>query len=288
MTKVPGPTDVAVVGLGLMGQRMAGRLLDQGYRVHVWNRSPAATEALAAAGAIQAVTPRQAAENAGTVITMLTDGAALSAVVSGPDGIGACSRSVTLVQTSTVSPDEVRSLSGQLPAGSILVDAPVLGSVAEAGSGTLHLLVGAADADYRQCLPLLRALGTPQLVGPLGTGAAAKLVANSTLFGMVGVLAESLRLADALGLDTDAAFGVLAATPLAAQAERRRPAIAEGTYSPRFALSLARKDAELVVAATEPGTLRLAEAMRDRLREAEAVGLGGLDYTAILGHMLSA
>src|SRR5438067_1964291 len=80
-------------------------------------------------------------------------------------------------------------------------------------------------------------------------GKAAELVANSTLFGMLVALGEALALADRLGLDRDTAFEVLAHTPLAAQAERRRDSLATGSYPRRFALSLARKDASLVVEA---------------------------------------
>lgn len=289
-------TDVAVVGLGLMGQRIARRLLHQGYRVHVWNRTGAAAEALAEAGAEIAETPSQAADRAGTVITMVADGAALRAVVDGPDGIGACPHPVTVLQMSTVSPEDTRRLADLLPTGSTVVDSPVLGSVVEAESGTLQLLVGASEEDYRRCLPLLGALGTTRLLGPPGAGTAAKLVANSALFGVVGVLGESLRLARTLGLAADEAFEVLAATPLAAQAERRRPAITENTFPPRFTLSLARKDADLVAEATivqgeaqgaAGERLRLAEAMRGWLRDAEAAGLGALDYTAVLGFQLS-
>ena len=77
------------------------------------------------------------------------------------------------------------------------------------------------------------------------------LVANSTLFGVLGTLGEALALADGLGLARDAAFEVLAATPLASQAERRRPAIESDDYPPRYTLALALKDAGLIIKAAE-------------------------------------
>jgi 3-hydroxyisobutyrate dehydrogenase-like beta-hydroxyacid dehydrogenase len=109
-------------------------------------------------------------------------------------------------------------------------------------------------------------------------------VANSTLFGALGVLGEALALADALGLARDVTFDVLATTPSAAQAERRRPSLESGDYPRRFALSLALKDAELVAgAATDAGRdLRLAAAARAWLADAEAAGWGERDYSSVL------
>jgi 3-hydroxyisobutyrate dehydrogenase len=98
------------------------------------------------------------------------------------------------------------------------------------------------------------------------------------------VLAEALRLADVLGLSREAAFEVLAATPIAAQAERRRPALEAGDYPPRFTLSLARKDADLVGAAAPE--LRIAHAARSWLADADDAGWGDRDYSAVLGWLL--
>jgi 3-hydroxyisobutyrate dehydrogenase/2-hydroxy-3-oxopropionate reductase len=104
------------------------------------------------------------------------------------------------------------------------------------------------------------------------------------------VLGEALALADGLGLTRETAFAVLGTTPLAAQAERRREAIERGEYPQRFALALARKDAELIAAAAQTAgiELRLAEAARGWLADAESSGLGDRDYTAVLARILGA
>ena len=135
---------------------------------------------------------------------------------------------------------------------------------------------------------MLSRLGTPVHVGRLGSGAAAKLVANASLFGVLGLLGEALALAHGLGLPRDAAFEVLSTTPLAEQALRRRTVIESGDYSSRFALSLARKDADLVVDAARGAhvDLRLGAAGRTWLVDADDAGLGDLDYTAVLGHII--
>jgi 3-hydroxyisobutyrate dehydrogenase-like beta-hydroxyacid dehydrogenase len=175
-----------------------------------------------------------------------------------------------------------------LPAQTALLDSPVLGSLSEAESGTLTLFVGGPSELYAEHEQLLSALGTPVHVGPLGAGAAAKLVANSTLFGVLGVFGEALALADALGLPRDAAFCVLEASPLAAQVERRRASVEANEFPPRFPLSLARKDADLIAEAAENAglDLRLAAAARSWLVDAEHGGHGDEDYSAALAWIL--
>jgi 3-hydroxyisobutyrate dehydrogenase/2-hydroxy-3-oxopropionate reductase len=135
----------------------------------------------------------------------------------------------------------------------------------------------------------LSVLGRPLHVGPLGAGTAAKLVANTTLVGVIGLLGEALALGEGLGLARDVVFDVLATTALAQQAERRRQAVEAGDYPPRFALYLARKDADLIVeAAAKAGVdVRLVTAARSWLADAEAAGLGAQDYSAVLAQILA-
>jgi 3-hydroxyisobutyrate dehydrogenase-like beta-hydroxyacid dehydrogenase len=278
---------VAVVGLGRMGSRIARRLLDAGYSVIVWNRTPAKAEELAAHGAEQVAMPVDAARRADAVVTMLADAAALQAVTEGTDGIAAgVDDTTTVIEMSTVGPPAISRLAATLPAGRLL-DAPVLGSLPEAEAGKLRIFVGGPDELVEEWTPLLSVLGSPLHVGPLGAGAAAKLVANTTLLGTLGVLGEALALADGLGLSRDTAFEILASTPLAAQAERRRPSLESGDYPARFSLSLARKDGDLIAeaAAAAGVNLRLAQAVRSWLREADEAGLGDSDYSAVLARI---
>lgn len=283
-------TTVAFLGLGAMGSRLAGRLLDAGTDVVVWNRTPARAEPLTARGAALAGSPAEAAAGADVVCTMLASPQALRAVTEGPHGLASGVRvSTVVVEMSTVGPAAIARLAAALPVGVGLLDAPVLGSVSEAEAGTLQVFVGGPAPLVEEWTPLLRTFGTPVHVGPLGAGAAAKLVANSTLLGVLGVLGEAVALADGLGLSREAAFEVLSVSPLAAQAERRRPVI-EGAEPPRrFSLSLAVKDAELVVdaAAGDGVDVRLARAVRDWLVDAERAGLGGQDYSALLTRILA-
>jgi 3-hydroxyisobutyrate dehydrogenase/2-hydroxy-3-oxopropionate reductase len=281
-------TPIAFLGLGAMGSRMAARLLDAGHDLVVWNRTPERAEHLVAAGAVRAETPAAAAAQAELVITMLADPAALEAVTDGPDGVArALAPTATLVEMSTVGPAAIERLAAALHPERLL-DAPVLGSLSEAEEGRLQVFVGGSRTLAERWAPVFEVLGTPTHVGPLGSGARAKLVANSTLFGVLGVLGEAVALGDALGLDRDVLFTVLSGTPVGAQVERRRPVL-EGEESPvRFALSLAVKDAELVgeAAAAHGADLRLAAAARSWLADAEHAGWGERDYSAVLSYVL--
>jgi len=276
--------DVAVVGLGAMGSRMAGRLLEAGHHVVVWNRTAERAAPLVERGAERATTPAEAADRAEAVITMVADPSALIAVTEGPDGIAATEHTVTIIEMSTVGPAAIARLASAMPERIRLLDAPVQGSLGEAESGSLRIFVGGEDPEVERWMPLLAALGSPIHVGGVGTGASAKLVTNSTLLGVLGVLGEALALAEGLGLDRETALEVLKATPLADQVERRRPALEGGVKPPRFTLSLARKDAELIrdAAADRGLDLRLAPAARAWFEEAEAAGRGDDDYSSVL------
>ena len=267
-------TDVAVIGLGTMGSRIARRLLDAGHDVVVWNRDPAK----AAGFPRRAGSAPEAALAADVVITMVTDETALVAVTQFPPDAA-----FTLVQMSTVGPSATERLAARLPAGVELLDAPVLGSTAEAEGGTLRIFAGGSDDLVARLTPLLSTLGAVTPVGAVGAGSAAKLVANFALLSTIAALGESLALGEQLGLVDDAVFDVLATTPLAAQAERRRPAIEAGEYPPRFRLALAEKDARLVSAA---GGGPVAAATQAWYERALQHGRGDDDYTAVLAEIV--
>lgn len=280
---------VAVVGLGAMGSRIALRLLDAGHDLVVWNRSPRKLEPLLERGATAAASPRAAARRSRRLITMLADPQALRSVSDGPDGIAAGAHpDLVVVEMSTVGPTAVAELAALLEPSARVVDAPVLGSISEAAAGTLTIFAGGSGDLVDEVRPLLATLGTVVHVGPRGTGAAAKLVANAALFGTIAVLGETLSLAAALGLSREATADVLETTPLAEQTRRRLPVIDAGVYPRRFALSLARKDAELILAsATNVVRLRALEAVCEWLGAAERQGRGDSDYTAMLATILA-
>lgn len=285
----PVVTKLAVIGLGAMGGRIAHRLLDNGHEVGVWNRTVEKMQPLVDAGATPHDSPAEASKRADAVITMIADPDALREVTEGSDGVlGELAEGAALIEMSTVGPEAIERLAERMPPGGTLIDAPVLGSTGEVDTGTLKIFVGGSSGDYERWKPLLSELGSPMHAGPLGSGAKAKLVANLTLVATLTALGEALALAEGLGLDRDKTFEVLSGTRLAAEAERRRDSIADNTFMKRFALALARKDADLVSeAARRAGVeLRVVPAAREWFAEAEAQGWGDLDYSAVLAHIL--
>ncbi|MEU6504964.1 NAD(P)-dependent oxidoreductase [Streptomyces sp. NPDC046942] len=245
---------IAFLGLGHMGAPMAGRLLTAGYPLTVWNRTPARAEPLVAEGAVLAGSPAQAVRHADVVLTMLAGPDALTAVA---DAVVPELRPGTVwVEMSTVGPDAVREVGGRLKDGVLLVDAPVMGSTDRAADGTLGILAG---GDVTAVEPVLAHLGTVTRTGPLGSGAALKLVVNTAVIGGVGIVAEALRLADTLGLDGDTARAALAASPLGGVVGR---AFAEDVH---FATELAVKDLGI---ATGAARLPVAEAVSAHFRQA--------------------
>lgn len=273
---------VAFCGLGAMGLPMAARVLSAGHDLTVWNRSPGRAGDLLAQGATEAQSPADAAAGAEVVVTMLADPAAVDAVVS---AVGeTIDAGATLVEMSTIGPDALRSLAARLPDGVDILDAPVLGSVPQATEGTLKIFVGGDAAVLARCRPVLDAMGTPRHLGPLGSGASMKLVANSILGALMGGLAEALALADAFALEEGAVLDILAESPIGVTVKSKRALIESGEYPANFKLALAAKDLRLVTEAAEAAgvELRLAAAARAWLERAAERGLGDLDYSAVI------
>jgi 3-hydroxyisobutyrate dehydrogenase-like beta-hydroxyacid dehydrogenase len=278
-------TAIAFLGLGQMGAPMAARFAAAGRELRVWNRSPQAAAPLVAAGARLAAHPAAAVRGARAVFTMLATPEALEAVVFGEQGIAAGIESDTdFIEMSTVGVRAIRSLAARLPAGVALLDAPVLGSVPQATDGTLKIFVGGEPAVFERCRPDLEVLGVPRWFGKSGSGAAMKLVANSTLGALMTTLGEALALADGLQIDPTAALDVLAESPIGITVRSKRELIESDRYPPRFKLGLAAKDLRLVAEAAEDGgrTLRVGKAARDWIDAAAAAGLDGLDYSAVV------
>jgi 3-hydroxyisobutyrate dehydrogenase-like beta-hydroxyacid dehydrogenase len=273
---------IAFCGLGLMGAPMAERLVDAGHDVVAWNRSPEKADRLVDRGAERAATPAEAAGGAEAAVTMLSDPGAVRAVVLGPDGLAAgLGSGSVLVEMSTVGPGVVREVREGLPHHVDMVDAPVRGSIPQAMAGELRILVGGDPDAVGRVWPIVVHLG------PLGTGAAMKLVANLTIGVVVTAFGEALVLADALGLDRAATLEMLAETPIGSLVPRVGPSLESGDWSPRFKLELAQKD--LRVVSEEAGgrgeRLPLAEAAHGHFVDASKAGFAELDYTAVVAHM---
>jgi 3-hydroxyisobutyrate dehydrogenase len=251
---------VAFLGLGHMGAPMAHRLVAAGHDVAVWNRTRERAAPLARGGARVAATPAAAVAGADVVITMLSGPPSVESVLFGPDGAGAALEpGCCLVEMSTIGPDAVRDIAARLPSGVGLVDAPVAGSTPQAEAGQLRILTGGAPGDVERVTPILERLGTVIRCGGVGSGAAAKLVANTALIAGMTLLGETVRLADSLGVPRDLALQVLGAGPLGGMLQRAR---AGGGF---FTTDLAAKDLALAV---DAAALPVATAALEQVRAA--------------------
>ncbi|MBI4635280.1 MAG: NAD(P)-dependent oxidoreductase, partial [Candidatus Rokubacteria bacterium] len=196
------------VGLGVMGGRMAKRLLDAGYAVVGYNRTREKARRLAQAGLRVAGSPREVAEAAEAVFVMVTDGAALDAVARGPEGILAgLRRGALVIEMSTVSPAAVRALGAEVAArGGALLDAPVSGSSVTIEAGQLSFMVGGEAAALERARPWLLAIGpTITHVGEIGLAKTMKIAINQGLAVQMLAFSESVLLAEKAGIPRERA-----------------------------------------------------------------------------------
>ncbi|MEA2669979.1 MAG: hypothetical protein QOG45_199 [Chloroflexota bacterium] len=275
---------VAVLGLGNMGSGIAGRLLDAGHELHVWNRTAARAEPLTARGAVLEASPGAAVREVEVAVTSLADDEAVLGVVLGDDGVAGClPPSGVLVDMSTVSPETSRRLARAVDGR--FVDAPILGAPQAVTSGQATILLGGPDDLVDRLMPLFEQVSARQLrCGPAGTGTTVKVVANLLLLGQLTVLSEAVATAQANGVD-DRLIAELGRTPLVAPAlHNRLDDVIQGDHQGWFSARLGHKDVRLARTLARSGGLDLAvaatvEALFD---EAIAAGLGDRDIAAVV------
>src|ERR1700694_5983774 len=247
---------VAFIGLGHMGHGMAGRYLDSGFDIALWNRSKAKPENRIARGARWGHSPADAADGADAIVTMVADDDASRAVWLGNDGAALTANTGTLaIECSTVSYRHALDLARELRGrGLIYIDSPVTGLPDAAASGKLTLLVGAEPADLERARPYLAPLSTTiRHFGAVGTGTVYKLINN--LMGAIQIagIAEGLAIAEQAGLDMklvlEAVETGVAASPQVIRHSRRM--VARNFSGATFTAALRRKDAAYAVALAE-------------------------------------
>jgi len=247
---------VAFIGLGRMGHGMAGRYLDAGFTVSLWNRSKAKADDLIARGAHWATSPEDAAIDADAVVTMVADDEASRQVWLTKDGAAATMKAGAIaIECSTVSYDHALNLARELHSrGLVYIDCPVTGLPDAAAAGKLTLLVGADSADLERARPFLEPIGsTIRHFGAVGSGTVYKLINN--LMGAIQIagLAEGLAIAEQAGLDMklvlESIQSGVAASPQVLRHSRRM--VARDFSGATFTAALRHKDAAYAVALAE-------------------------------------
>ena len=206
---------IGIAGLGRMGAAIAARLIEVGHTLAVWNRTPDKAKPLQTAGAELARSPGELAEKVETVITILTDAAAIQAVYDGPAGLLSGNVAGKLfIEMSTVQPQTEIELAGRVRAkGAGFVECPVGGTVGPARQAKLIGLMGAHDGDAARAKPILEQLCRRlEHVGPVGNGALMKLAINLPLLVYWQALGEALALSRTVGLDPSRLMDLFADT----------------------------------------------------------------------------
>lgn len=276
---------LAFCGVGTMGYGMAQNLIRAGHTVTVYNRTRARAEPLAGLGAHLAASPREAAQNADVVFSIVADDGASRAVWLGQEGALAGIRPGTLcVESSTLTPGWVLELADHVRAKqSELLDAPVVGSKPQADGGELGFLVGGSESALERARPLLETMGKNIFYfGANGNGAMVKLINNLIASVQLVAFGEGLALAEQSGLDVNkVADFLLQGPPGSLLLKRKAPALIGHDYTPNFALRWMHKDLSygLEQGAQRNVPMPTISATRELMRMAMAQGWSDQDYT---------
>lgn len=249
---------VSCIGLGALGAPMARNLLEAGWRVTVFNRSPEPANALAAAGAQRARTAAEAAAASPLVLLCLSDDQAVDEVLElAKAGLRP---GALVIDCSTISPSTSQRLAQELKSRGVgYVDAPVTGGTEGARAGTLRVLIGADVASLERARPLLEVIGgSLHHFGPVGAGQQAKAVNQVLVAGSYAAVAEALALADRLGLPPEPLVDALRGGAAGSWAlENRSQQMINDSYPLGFKLALHRKDLGIALSAAAEAQLGL-------------------------------
>ena len=243
--------NLGYVGLGAMGGRMAARLLAKGHVVTGYNRTRSKAQWLIERGMKWGDSPRRVSEAADVIFVMVSDSAALEAVVDGPDGVIAGLRAgQVVIDMSTVSPTVSRAVAAKArEKGADMLDAPVSGSVATLEQGKLSVMVGGQGATFERVKPLLEDVG-PKVthVGENGLALSMKIAHNLSLAVQMLAFSESVLLAEKSGIDRETAVDILTHSVIASpMIQYRGPFVLRMPEEAWFNVNMMQKDMQLAL-----------------------------------------
>jgi 3-hydroxyisobutyrate dehydrogenase-like beta-hydroxyacid dehydrogenase len=285
--------ELGYVGLGTMGGRVALRLLKAGHKMRGFNRTPERAQWLVDEGMQLCPTPRQVAESSEITFTMVTNTAALKAVVEGEDGILAgIGPGKVYVDMSTSSPDYSRELSERVrAAGGAMLDVPVSGSVSTLEEGRLSLMAGGAKNDFERVLPVLKAIGpTVNYVGSNGQAVLMKIAINLQLAVQMVAFSEGVLLAERGGIARKTAVEVMLNSVIASPMVKYRcPFVLDMPDEAWFDVNMMQKDMLLALELGRKSNVPLptTAVTNELLTSARALGLEKQDF-AVLFNALEA
>lgn len=283
---------VAFLGLGVMGFPMAGHLAAAGHEVTVFNRSPAKADAwVARHGGKAAATPREAAAGAEFVMACVGNDDDLRSICLGDDGAFAgMDAGAVFVDHTTVSARVTRELAAiAAGAGIGFVDGPVSGGQAGAENGQLSVMCGGSAQDFDRAAPVIDAYAKIcRLMGPVGAGQTTKMCNQIAIAGLVQALSESLRFAEASGLDIDKVVEVISQGAAGSwQMANRHQTMAAGEFDHGFAVDWMRKDLGICLDASDDlGVSLPVTALVDQFyKEVQGMGGGRWDTSSLIARL---
>jgi 3-hydroxyisobutyrate dehydrogenase len=276
---------VAVIGAGIMGSAMARNLVAAGLDTRVWDRSPSATGPLADAGAVVAASAREAVRDAGVVITMLPTADAVESVIFDGGVADAFVDGCVWAQMGTIGVEATLRIRDRLAAqrpGVMFVDAPVSGSKGPAEQGQLLILASGPAAAADSARPVFDVIGRKTVwLGEAGRGSQVKLVVNAYLSILIEGVAETMELADRLGIGHQQLAEVIEGGPLDAPlAGAKLHKMDRQDYAAEFPLEWALKDVDLVIDAAGGEAPPLLAALSSQWHAAVVAGYGRQDISA--------
>jgi 3-hydroxyisobutyrate dehydrogenase-like beta-hydroxyacid dehydrogenase len=282
---------VGLIGLGNMGTAIAERLLDAGYELVVYNRTPEKAEALGARGAAVAKTSADLVEQVDVVITSLADDEALEAVAA--DVVAAARPGTVLVDMSTVSPAASARVASLADAASVAyLRAPVSGNPAVVRAGNLSVIVSGPRETFERVEPVIGAIGpTVHHVGDGEQARTVKLAINLMIAGLAQLMSEALVLGEAAGVSRATLLDVMGSSAVGAPfVKYKTEALLREDFSATFTTALMEKDIDLVLGAAEEAGVELPVAgeMKALLRATIDAGYSDDDFMALFLHLRSA
>lgn len=252
---------VGFIGLGLMGEPMAGNVLKKGFPLVVYNRTPLKTKALQKLGAEVAESPEELASKVDVVITMVTAGKDVESVLFGKNGVAqANKKGLIIIDMSTIGKTPAIQIAHKLKKHGIeFLDAPVTGSTPKAISGELTIFVGGNKKTYEKVKEVLASMGTNlQYMGSVGSGQAIKLINNQLVASTITALAEAVVLADALKLPRKKVAEVLKTVPaMSAFMNLKLPNFVFNKFPLLFSAGNMKKDVTLAQQEAKKGKKKL-------------------------------
>ena len=268
---------------------MAANVAAAGFPLTVWTHTPGKAARWASEhGATAATTPAEVASASDIVVSMVVDGAQVSEILLGEEGVlGAGRTGLLCSDCSTIAPSQTRRIGAALSERGVgMLDAPVTGSSPRAEDGSLTIMVGGEVDEFARAKPLLDSMGSLVVhVGELGQGEMLKLINNALGAANAAALAEALLLARASGIDLDDLVRVLTAgSGASAQLELKSTPMREHDFTPLFKLDHMLKDVRLCVEEAQAAGVPFPSAghARDLLVAASGRGLGDQDYAAMI------